>query len=78
MSSEAQELRMYGRRYSQSKCVCAVSHGYGGLGGGRLEDVDGMNAGQRQEGWRCLSTSRVRDDTLTTSNLTAFQVCSSG
>ena len=34
MISEALELCMEGGRVSQSWCMCAASHGYGGLGQG--------------------------------------------
>ena len=35
MISEALKLRMEGGRVSHTWCVCVVSHGYVGLGGGR-------------------------------------------
>ena len=31
--------------------MCVASHGYGGLGVGRMEVVDGAHAGQSQGGW---------------------------
>ena len=37
MISEAHDLCVEGRRVSHSWCMCVVSHGYGGLGGGRDE-----------------------------------------
>ena len=33
--SEVQELCVEGGRVSHSWCMCVVSHGYGGFGGGR-------------------------------------------
>ena len=33
--SQALELRVEGRRVSHSWCMCVVSHGNGGMGGGR-------------------------------------------
>ena len=35
MISEALELRIEGGQLIHSWCMCVVSHGYGGLGGGR-------------------------------------------
>ena len=35
-------------RVSHSWCMSVVSHGYGGLGGDRVEVVDGIHAGQSQ------------------------------
>ena len=62
--------------------MCVVSHGYGGMGGAGMEVVDGMHAGQSQMGWshfgRCRSISRVRGNTLMTSDHMAFQVHNSG
>ena len=64
-----------------SWCMCVVSHGYGELDGARMEMVDGMHAGQSQRDWvhvvRCQSISRLRGDTLMTSDHTAVQVHSS-
>ena len=37
---------MEGRRVSHCRCMCVVSHGYGGLGGGR--DGGGMHEEQSQ------------------------------
>ena len=37
MISEVLELRVEGGQVSHSWCMCVVSHGYGGLGGGRDE-----------------------------------------
>ena len=72
---------MEGGRVSHSWCMCVVSHGYVGFGGGRMEVVDGMHTGRRQGGWshvgRDRSTSRVQGDTLMTPDHTAFQVRSS-
>ena len=34
MISEALELRVEGGQVSHSRCMCIVSHGYGGLSGG--------------------------------------------
>ena len=77
MISEALQLYVEGGRVSHSGCMCVVSNGYGGLGGGR----DDMHAGQSQGGWsnvgRCWSTSRVRDDILMTPDHTTDQVHSS-
>ena len=50
MISEALELHVEGGRVSHSWCICAVSHGYGGLGGGRDGVVDGMHVGQSHRG----------------------------
>ena len=35
MISEALELHVEGEQASHSWCMCVVSHGFGGLGGGR-------------------------------------------
>ena len=78
MISEALELYMEGGRVNHSCCMCVVSHGYGGLHGGRNGVIDGMHAGQSQGSWpharRNRSTSRVRGGTLMTPNHTAIQV----
>ena len=62
--------------------MCVVSHGYDGMDGGRDGVVDGMHAGQIQEGCshvgRRQSISRVQADTLMISDHTAVQVRSSG
>ena len=80
MISEALELRVLGRQVSRSWCLCVVSHGYGGFGGGR--DDDGMNARQSHGGCshagKCRSSSRVRGDAVMTPDHTAVQVRSSG
>ena len=70
--TEALELRQEGGRVSHSWCMRVVSHGYGGLGGAGIEVVDGMHAGKSHRDWshegRCRSISRVRGDTLMTSD----------
>ena len=34
MISDALELRVEGGQVSYSQCICVISHGYGGFGGG--------------------------------------------
>ena len=36
---------MNGGQVSHNWCMCVVSHGYGEVGGGRGEVVDGMHVG---------------------------------
>ena len=52
MISEALELPVEGGRVSHSWCMVVVSHGYGGLGGGR----DGGG------GWYACGTCRMSGD----------------
>ena len=80
--SEALELRVEGGRVSHCWCMCIVSHGYGGLGGGKDEGGGWYACGIKPWGWtnvgRCRSISRVRGDKLMKTDHTAVQVRSSG
>ena len=82
MIFEAIELRMGDGRVIHSWWMGAVSHGYGGFGGGRDGGGGRHACGTKLGGWshvrRCRSTSRVRYDTLMTPDNTAIQVRSSG
>ena len=54
---------MKGGRVSHSWCMSVVSHGYGGLGGVRIEVVDGMHAGEDVACWEMpehFQTARCR------------------
>ena len=51
MISDALERCVKGGQDSHSWCMCVVGHGYCGFGGARMDVVDGMHAGQSQEGW---------------------------
>ena len=51
MISEALELRVEGGRVSQGWCMCVVSHGYGGLGGGRDGGGGRYACGTKPRGW---------------------------
>ena len=81
MISEALELRVKSGLVSQSWCMSVVSHGYDWLGGGLDGGCKWYACGTKPGGLvaceRCLSTSRVRGDTLLTSDHMAVQVRSS-
>ena len=71
------------RRVSHSLCMCVASHRYDGLVGG-MDGVGGgwYACGTRRRGWshvgRCLSSSRVRGNTVTTPDHTTVHVRISG
>ena len=48
MISEALELRLEGGRVSHSWCMCVVTHGYSGLGVGRVSDGGWYVCGTKQ------------------------------
>ena len=82
MISEALELYVECGRVSHSWCMCVVSHGNCGLGGGRVGGGGWYACGTKSGGGgshveRCRSTSRVRGDTLMTPDRTAVQMRSS-
>ena len=82
MISEVLEVYVEGGRVSHSLCMCVVSRGYGGLGGGRDGGGGWYACGTTSGGWsyvgKCLSTSRVRSDTLMILDHATVQVRSSG
>ena len=54
MISEALEVHVEGGRVSHSWCLCVISYGYGGFGGGRDGGGGWLHAGQSQ-GVGCMS-----------------------
>ena len=81
MISEALKLCVEGGQVSHIWCIGVVSHGYGGLGGGRDGGGGWYACRTKLGGWshvcRCRSTSRVRGDALMTPDRTVIQVRSS-
>ena len=50
MMSEVLDLQVKGGRVSHSWCMCVISHGYGGFGGGRGGGVGWYACGTKPRG----------------------------